>query len=72
MIKDILWNFEKDKFTSLEEFKKALIKYNEYITGDPFKFSLDESFLELPEIMVQYTHWDDPLAGHIRNPGALL
>ena len=59
MIKDVLWNFEKDKFTSLEEFKKALIKYNEDITGNSFKLSLDEPFFKLPEIMIQYSHWDD-------------
>ncbi len=59
MIKDVLWNFEKDKFISLEEFKKALIKYNEDITGDYFKIPLDEPFLEFSEIIIQYSHWDD-------------
>ncbi|WP_165750507.1 hypothetical protein [Cellulophaga sp. Z1A5H] len=59
IMKGVLWNFEKNKFDSLKDFKKALIRYNETITGDPFKLSLEEPFLLKPEIMVQYAHWDD-------------
>lgn len=59
MMKDVLWNFEKEKFPSLEKFKEALIKYNETIKGEPSKINLEENVLNTKQVVIQYSCWDE-------------
>ena len=59
MIKNILWNFEKERFSSIKEFEKALINYNETIKEEVFKVSLDTKIVKCAEVVIQYSHWSE-------------
>ncbi|WP_027386033.1 hypothetical protein [Chryseobacterium gregarium] len=58
LLKDILWNFQEEKFLSIENFKTALKIYNEKITGETFEKDLLKTILNIPKVAIQYEYWD--------------
>lgn len=67
----ILWNFDNHKFQSQVLFEEELVKYNEEITDDTFTKDLSENVLHSPEVIIQYSYWDD-VEGDIIEPDFLL
>lgn len=48
LLNNILWNFDNEKFSSQQDFEKAVIAYNEKVTGEKFAILLSENILNVP------------------------
>ena len=58
IMKNILWNFEKEKFDSKKKFKEEVLNYNKEIKGEEITFDLEEVIFKTPKITIQYSYWD--------------
>jgi hypothetical protein len=59
ILRNIRWSFDNNKFQSQTDFEEELIKYNEEITDETFTKVLSENALHSPEVVIQYSYWDD-------------
>lgn len=59
IFKNILWSFNNDKFSQLEDFKTAIVNYNEKITGDTFSINLNQPILTSNKVVIQYEYWNE-------------
>ncbi|AZA50454.1 hypothetical protein EG346_20720 [Chryseobacterium carnipullorum] len=58
---NILWNFGKQKFLTIENFRLALKNYNEEIRGEFFSEDLDLPILKANKVAIQYEYWDQSI-----------
>lgn len=71
ILQNILWNFNEQEFSSIENFRIALQDYNEKIAGERISENLDKSILRTNKIAVQYEYWDENIEDTIE-PDFLL
>lgn len=59
LLRNILWNFDQEKFGSQQDFETELLRYNELITDEKPKFDVSEIVYIQPKILIHYCYWSE-------------